>query len=79
VFFYNGCGRPRAAALINAMRIVVFLIPFSLTALYFKSLPCLLFARLLADLGAGTVGYLLARHFTKSLLIRNGQYHKGDA
>lgn len=72
-FFYNGCGRPRTAAVINAMRIVVFLIPFSLVALYFKSLPGLLFARLLADFGSGIIGYLLARHFTKNLLVRSGK------
>lgn len=36
-FFFTGCGRPTAAALLNAMRILGFLIPLSLLVLvYFK-------------------------------------------
>lgn len=66
-FFYTGCGHPQKGAWLNAMRIVGFLIPFSLIAAYYHSLPGLFVARLVTDLLAGVIGYALARHMTLHL------------
>lgn len=60
-FFYTGTGRPRQAAWLNAMRILLFMIPFSLVALWFGDMRGLFFARLAADILAGGIGYLLSR------------------
>ena len=59
-FSYTGCGRPAGAALLNGMRFLVFLIPFSLIAWYFRSLNGLFAARLAADVLSGVIGALLA-------------------
>ncbi len=66
-FFYTGCGRPAAAAWLNAMRMLGVLIPISLLALCFHSVVVLFYARLIADLLCGTIGYLLARRMTIQL------------
>ncbi|MCI7643292.1 MAG: MATE family efflux transporter [Lentisphaeria bacterium] len=66
-FFYTGCNHPNKAAWLNALRIVGFLIPFSLIAAYCQSIEGLFFARLAADLLAGLVGYILARNLTWNL------------
>ena len=66
-FFYTGCGRPAAAAWLNGLRVIGLLIPFSLAAMYFRSLPGLFLARLAADLLAGATAYLLSRRLTRSL------------
>lgn len=47
-FFFTGCGRPAAAAILNALRVVVFLVPFSLLALWAGSLVLVFWARLAA-------------------------------
>ena len=59
-FSYTGCGRPTAAAMLNGMRFLVFLIPFSLIAWYFHSLNGLFVARLAADVLSGVIGAWLA-------------------
>jgi putative MATE family efflux protein len=66
-FFFTGCARPAAAAWLNALRIAGLLLPFSFLALAFRSLPGLFFARLAADLAAGTAGWYLAHRFTTRL------------
>ncbi len=66
-FFYTGCGRPAASAWLNALRILGFMIPFSLIALCFHSLTGLFVARLLADVLAGIVGYFVSRRLVESL------------
>ncbi|MDD5728098.1 MAG: MATE family efflux transporter, partial [Victivallales bacterium] len=66
-FAYTGCGRPAVAAWLNALRIVGFLIPFSLTALYFKSLPGLFTARLAADVFAALIAFFMAAAMTRKL------------
>jgi putative MATE family efflux protein len=66
-FVYTGCGRPSVAAWLNALRIAGLLIPFSLTALYFHSLPLLFAARLAADICAAVIAYILARRMTSRL------------
>lgn len=66
-FFFTGCGRPRASAWLAALRIAGLLIPFSLLALWFHSLPGLFWARLGADVLAGATGWFLSRRLTRRL------------
>jgi len=72
-FFFTGCGRPMAAALLNAMRILGFLVPLSLLVLlYFRltgnedtALTLLLSTQMGSDVLAGTIGLILARRLTR--------------
>ena len=66
-FFYIGCGRPSVAAWLNGLRIVGLMIPFSFLALYFNSLEGLFYARLAADVIAGSAGFFLSWRMTKRL------------
>ena len=66
-FFFTGCGKPAVAAWLNALRIIGLMIPLSLLALYLHSLVALFAARLAADVLAGGIGYLLARHMVNHL------------
>ena len=59
-FSYTGCGRPTAAAMLNGMRFLLFLIPFSLIAWALNSLNGLFVARLAADVLSGVIGAYLA-------------------
>ena len=59
-FSYTGCGRPTAAAMLNGMRFLLFLIPFSLIAWALNSLNGLFIARLAADVLSGVIGAYLA-------------------
>jgi Na+-driven multidrug efflux pump len=69
-FSYTGCGRPAAAAMLNAMRFLIFLIPFSLVAWYFHSLNGLFAARLAADLLSGVIGAFLALRTINAMIKR---------
>lgn len=71
-FFFTGCGRPAVAAWLNALRIVGLMIPFSLLALYFESVPGLFWARLAADVLAGGTGLWLSRRLTLKLPQTDG-------
>ncbi len=72
-FFFTGCGRPMAAALLNVMRILGFLVPLSLMVLlYFRltgnestALTLLLSTQMGSDVLAGTIALLLARRLTR--------------
>ncbi len=66
-FFFTGCGRPTVAALLNALRVVVFLIPLSLLALCTGSLMLIFGARLAADLLAGGIACVAATRMTRRL------------
>ena len=70
-FSYTGCGRPAAAAMLNGMRFLLFLIPFSLIAWYFRSLNGLFVARLAADLLSGIVGAFLALRTINALIAKS--------
>jgi Na+-driven multidrug efflux pump len=67
-FSYTGTGRPAAAAMLNGMRFLLFLIPFSLIAWYFRSLNGLFAARLAADVLSGIIGAWLALRTVNGLL-----------
>ncbi len=69
-FSYTGCGRPAAAAMLNGMRFLLFLIPFSLIAWYFRSLNGLFVARLAADVLSGVVGAFLALRTINALIAK---------
>jgi len=72
-FFFTGCGRPLAAALLNVMRILGFLVPLSLLVLlYFRltgnettALTLLLSTQMGSDVLAGTIALILARRLTR--------------
>ena len=72
-FFFTGCGRPLAAALLNAMRILGFLVPLSLLVLLFfrltgkedTALTLLLSTQMGSDVLAGTIALVLARRLTR--------------
>jgi Na+-driven multidrug efflux pump len=72
-FFFTGCGRPMAAAMLNVMRILGFLVPLSLLVLlYFRltgnedtALTLLLVSQMAADVFAGTIAMILARRLTR--------------
>ena len=66
-FFFTGCGRPGISAWLNALRIAGLMIPFTLLALWFRSLNGVFAARLAADLIAGSIGLYCARRMTMSL------------
>lgn len=66
-FFFTGCGRPAAAALLNALRVAVFLVPFTLLALWAGQLVLVFWARLAADLLAGGIACYAATRMTRRL------------
>ena len=66
-FFFTGCGKPGVSAWLNALRILGLMVPFSLLALYFKSLIGVFAARLAADVIAGSVGWAAAHYLTSRL------------
>lgn len=65
-FFFTACGRPIAAALLNALRIFGFLVPFSAVALLAHWLTGVFWARATADLCAGLIAIYCARRLTRS-------------
>ena len=67
-FVFTGCARPNAGGLLNAMRIIVFLVPLSWLALQFDSLGWLFGARLAADVLSAAVAYILVRRMTLRLV-----------
>jgi Na+-driven multidrug efflux pump len=67
-FIYTGCNKPAATAWLNALRLFGLLVPFSLLAMSFASLPGLFAARLFSDVVAGIVGLWLVRKMTMRLL-----------
>ncbi|MDO4586845.1 MAG: MATE family efflux transporter [Planctomycetia bacterium] len=66
-FFYTGCGHPIISALLIALRIFGFLVPLSFLALSLEWLTGVFWARLTADLLAGSIALYLARRLTKKL------------
>ncbi len=66
-FTYTGCNRPSVAAWLNALRIMGLMVPLSFLAWYFDWLEGLFYARLVSDILAGTVAFLLARNMTAKL------------
>lgn len=70
-FFFIGVGKAKSGAALNIMRVVGFMVPFTLVALYFDSLDGVFAARLAADVLAGCVGCVLAKGIT-SRMMRDG-------
>ena len=66
-FFFTGVGLPNCAAWLNALRILVLLIPLSLLALLFNDVVVLFWARLASDITASLVGLCGARILTRGL------------
>ena len=78
-FFYTGCGKPSVSAMLNALRILVLLIPLSYGAYWIfgiGQIDKMFYARVMADAIAGTAALIAARVLTKRLLREND---KSDA
>ncbi len=69
-FFFTGSGHPTAAAALNVLRIIGFMVPLTLLALWQDSLDGVFYARLAADMAAGIIGCTLAKLLTRHLLRR---------
>ena len=67
-FFFTGVGRAKSGAALNILRVVGLMVPFTLVAMYFKSLDGIFFSRLAADVLAGLTGATLARALTHKLM-----------
>ena len=70
-FFFTGCGHPNSAMWLNILRIIGLMVPFSLLALYFRSLNGVFVARLAADLLAGGIAWYCAHRLTRRLLAES--------
>ena len=66
-FLFTGSGRPQVSAWLNGIRMLGLLVPLSLLALLFESVAVLFFARLLADLLAGSLAWYAAKKLMASL------------
>jgi Na+-driven multidrug efflux pump len=55
-FILTGIHKPVFATAINAIRVLVFLVPFSILGSYFGGIRGLFLARLLTDIIAGSIG-----------------------
>ncbi len=69
----TGSGHPRTVAILNGLRILGFLIPFSLLAMWMGSLTGLFYARLAADALAGSIAFLVARQRLRQLPHSDGR------
>ena len=70
-FFFTGVGKAKSGAALNILRVVGLMVPFTLVAMYFRSLDGIFFSRLAADVLAGTIGATLARALTHKLMRTN--------
>lgn len=66
-FFFTGSGRPSVAAWLNGIRMLGLLVPLSLLALLFDSPAVLFYARLLADVLAGSLAWYASARLMKAL------------
>ena len=66
-FLFTGSGRPSVSAWLNGIRMLGLLVPLSLLSLCFDSVAMLFYARLLADVLAGTLAWYSARRLMKAL------------
>lgn len=67
-FIFTGCSRPKFAAVLNIMRVLAMLIPFTIIAFFWlHTLRAVFCARLLSDIAGGIMGFCCARHLTNRL------------
>jgi len=55
-FFFTGLHHPAFSTALNALRVLVFLVPLTVSGAYFFGVQGVFFGRLLTDLLAGTIG-----------------------
>ena len=67
-FFFTGVGKAKSGAALNILRVVGLMVPFTLVAMYCRSLNGIFFSRLAADVLAGCTGAALARALTRKLM-----------
>ena len=67
-FFFTGVGKAKSGAALNILRVIGLMVPFTLVAMYFRSLDGIFFSRLAADVLAGITGATLARALTHKLM-----------
>ena len=70
-FYFTGIGRAKSGAALNIMRVVGLMVPMTVAAWLMKSLEGVFFARLAADVLAGSIGCILARRLTRRLMAEN--------
>ena len=73
-FFYTGCGKPAVSAMLNALRVLILMIPLSYAAYWIfgvEQIDKLFWARAVTDIVAGTVALIAARVLTLRLLKEN--------
>lgn len=70
-FYFTGVGRAKSGAALNILRVVGFMVPLTVTAWLFGSLEGVFFARLAADVLAGTIGCMLAKRLIGRMLAQN--------
>ena len=78
-FFFTGCGKPSVAAYLNALRIVVLMIPLSYGAYFIfgtDDVSKLFWARAISDIVSGTVALIAVKILTSHLLRKYGPVGK---
>ena len=70
-FYFTGIGRAKSGAALNIMRVVGFMVPLTVISWLLGSLEGVFFARLAADVLAGSIGCLLARRLTRRMMAKN--------
>ena len=70
-FYFTGVGRAKSGAALNIMRVVGLMVPLTLCAWFFESLEGVFFARLAADVLAGSIGCVLSKRLIGKLMAEN--------
>jgi putative MATE family efflux protein len=71
-FYFTGIGKAKSGAALNILRVAGLMVPLTLVAaLGFNSLDGVFFARLAADVLAGSFGCVLATRLTRRLMREN--------
>jgi Na+-driven multidrug efflux pump len=65
-FFLTGLHRPASTTLLNALRVLVFLIPLSLLGAHWFGVRGVFFGRLVTDLSVGGIGLFWVRRVTEA-------------
>ena len=66
-FVFNGCNRPTIGALFNIVKIVLLLIPLMLLSLAFDDVNWIFYGRLLSEVIAAIIAFLIAKYFVSRL------------
>ena len=70
-FYFTGVGKAKSGAALNIMRVVGLMVPLTVAAWLMKSLEGVFFARLAADVLAGSIGCILSKRLIGRLMAEN--------